>query len=98
MVANLLVIVSVFYRTFRRIHDIERNDSPSSIATKATTSQVTEDQDFARETSIGRVSMLDTDDRSLSFSLTRFSELVWSSMRISEPPSLLTQNLSSRRS
>lgn len=84
--------MSFFYRIFRRVYDIERADPP--ITTKTTT-QVTEGEGFARETSIGRVSVLDTEDRPFSFTLTQISQLIWSSIRVSEPPSLLTQNMTS---
>lgn len=86
--------MSFFYRIFRRVHDIEGADPP--IATK-TPPQLEVTEGEGRETSIGRVSVLDTEDRPLSFTLTRFSQLIWSSMRVSEPPSLLTQNISSTK-
>ncbi|KAF8806639.1 hypothetical protein BYT27DRAFT_6634168 [Phlegmacium glaucopus] len=94
-VANLLVIVTFLYRVFKRVHGLEGLEPPNA---RKNPSQVMEGQGtigFAWETSIGRVSVIDTEDRPLSFTLTRISQLVWSSMRISEPPCLLSQNMSS---
>jgi hypothetical protein len=93
-VANLLVIVSFFYRIFRQIRDIEGAEPPIS---RKSPSPVTENEGsngLARETSIGQVSMLDTEDRPLSYTLTQFSQHIWSSMQVSEPPCLLSENTS----
>ena len=93
-VANLLVIVSFFYRIFRRVRDIEGAEPPIS---RKSPSPVTENEGsngLARETSIGQVSMLNTEDRPLSYTLTQFSQHIWSSMQVSEPPSLLSENMS----
>lgn len=95
MVANLLVMVSLFYRIFRQTRDLEgpaeppiSRKSPSTIAESEGTNGL------GRETFIGQVSVLDTEDRSLSFTLTRLSQVVWSSIQISEPTSLLSENMS----
>ena len=91
-VANLLVIVSFFYRIYRNTRrDLEGAQRP---VTRKSPSPVTESEGsgtngLARETSIGQVSMLNTEDRPLSFTLTRFSQLIWSSMQVSDPPHVL---------
>jgi hypothetical protein len=83
--------VSFFYRIYRKARrDIEGAQPP---VTRKTPSPVTESEGsgtngLARETSIGQVSMLDTEDRPLSFTLTRFSQLIWSSVQVSEHPVL----------
>ena len=94
-VANLLVIVSFFYRIIRNTRrDLEVAEPP---ATRKSPSPITESEGsgtngLARETSIGQVSVLDTEDRPLSFTLTRVSQLIWSSMQVSEPPCLLSED------
>ena len=93
MVANLLVIVSFFYRIFRQTpRDLDGAEPP--IARKSPVMESEGTDGFARETSIGRVSMLNTEDRPLSFTLTRVSQLIWSSMQVSEPPCLLSEDMS----
>jgi hypothetical protein len=95
-VANLLVVVSFFYRIFKQIRDIE-GAQPGPPNTRNSPSPITEiygTNGLARETSIGRVSVLDTEDRPLSFTLTRVSQFIWSSIQVSEPPSLLSENMS----
>jgi len=94
-VANLLVIVSFFYRTFRQVRDLEGAEHP--IARKSPPSPATESEGnngLGRETSIGQVSVLATEDRPLSYTLTHFSQLIWSSLRVSEPPCLLSPDMS----
>ena len=97
MVANLLVIVSLFYRIFRQTRDLEGTGQPFTRKSPVSESEETGGTNgLARETSIGQVSMLDTEDRPLSFTLTRLSQHIWSSMQISEPPSLLSEDMSER--
>jgi hypothetical protein len=93
-VANLLVIVSLFYRIFRQTRDIEGAEPPIARKSRSPVMESEGTNGLARETSIGQVSMLDTEDRPLSFTLTRFSQLIWSSMQVSEPPCLLSENMS----
>lgn len=91
-VANLLVIVSFFYRIYRKTkRDVEGAARPVTIKSPSpvTESEGSGTNGLARETSIGQVSMLNTEDRPLSFTLTRFSQLIWSSMQVSEPPNFL---------
>jgi len=91
-VANLLVLVSFFYRIYRKTRpDLEGARRPVTIKSPSpvTESEGSGTNGLARETSIGQVSMLNTEDRPLSFTLTRFSQLIWSSMQVSEPPHLL---------
>lgn len=91
-VANLLVIVSFFYRIYRKTkRDVEGAARPVTIKSPSpvTESEGSGTNGLARETSIGQVSMLNTEDRPLSFTLTRFSQLIWSSMQVSEPPNIL---------
>jgi len=96
MVANLLVVVSFFYRIYRNTRrDLEGAGPP---VTRKSPSPVTESEGsgsngLARETSIGQVSVLNTEDRPLSFTLTRVSQLIWSSMQISEPPCHLSEDM-----
>ena len=92
MVANLLVLVSFFYRIIRNTRSLEGAERP---ITRKPPSLVTESEGtngLARETSIGQVSVLDTEARPLSFTLTRVSQLIWSSMQVSEPASLLSED------
>ena len=93
-VANLLVLVSFFYRIFRQTRDLEGTEPSISRKSPSPATESEGTNGLGRETSIGQVSVLDTEDRPLSFTLTRVSQLVWSSMQVSEPPSLLSENMS----
>ena len=95
MVANLLVVVSFFYRICRKTRrDLEGAPITRKSPSPATESEESGTNGLARETSIGQVSVLDTEDRPLSFSLTRLSQIMWSSMQVSEPPNLLSEDMS----
>jgi hypothetical protein len=94
-VANFLVIVAFFYRIYRKTRRGLEDAEPRN--TRKSPSLVTESKGsgtngLARETSIGQVSVLDTEDRPLSFTLTRVSQLIWSSMQVSEPPDHLSED------
>jgi len=97
MVTNFLVIVSFFYRTFITTQrDLERAENPTTRKSPSpgTESEGSGNNGLGRETSIGQVSVIDTEDKPLSFTLTRFSQLIWSSMQVSEPPCLLSEDTS----